>query len=241
MLRSGAVALGIVLLLGPAHPAASDEPIAIIGTGMVGGALGTRWAKLGHPIIYGSRNPQRAEVRALVGGLGDRAVAVAPAEAVRRAEIVVFAVPWKAAEASAASLGNLAGKIVIDVTNPLVFEGDRDVEVPVPHSGAELIQSWLPGARLVKAFNAVNYRVMAEPARAGGPVTIPIAGDDEQAKQRVARLVEKLGFEAFDAGRLANARYLEGMALLYVNLMVQDPPRRFEYYLRRAEAPDRAR
>lgn len=222
-----------------ASPAGADapkhtarEPIAIIGTGMVGGSLGLRFAALGHRVVYGSRDPQRAEVRELVAKTSALATAVSPAEAVKQAQIVVLAVPWEAAQQSVTSLGDLTGKIVIDVTNPLVFEGDKDVEVVVPHSGAELIQSWMRGAHLVKAFNTVNWRTMVDPARAGGPVSIPVAGDDEGAKQRVAALIRELGFEFFDAGRLANARYLEAMAFLYVNRMVQDPPQRFEYYLR---------
>lgn len=208
------------------------EPIAIIGTGSVGGTLGVRWASLGHPIIYGSRDPQRVEVRELVAKSPGKAIAVTPAEAVRRAQLVLFAVPWEAAQQSSASLGDLTGKIVIDVTNPLVFEGNDDREVAVPHSGAELIQGWMRGARLVKAFNTLNWKTMRDPARAGGAVTIPIAGDDEEAKRRVAALATALGFETFDVGPLSNSRYLEAMALLYVNRMIQNPPQLFEYHLR---------
>jgi 8-hydroxy-5-deazaflavin:NADPH oxidoreductase len=217
-----------------AKPAVAREPIAIIGTGRVGGTLGKRWGALGHPIIYGSRDPDRPAVRELVAQSGNDAKALRPPEAAAQASVVLFAVPWKAAEESVRSLGDVSGKIVIDVTNPLVFEGDRPVAVAVPESGARMMQNWLPGATLVKAFNVVNWKIMEEPARAGGAVTIPIAGDAAEAKRRVARLVEELGFEAFDVGRLGNARYLEGMAMLYVDAMVQDPPQRFEYYFRRA-------
>jgi len=226
------------VLLGTRLPAAESpaasavETIAIIGTGRMGSTLGKRWAAAGHTIVYGSRDPQRAEVRELLTATGTTAIATTPADAARRAGIVVIAVPWEGVQDSARSLGDLAGKIVIDVTNPLVFDADRDVEVAVPHSGAELIRDWLPGAQVVKAFNTVNWAVITEPRLAGGPVTVALAGDDAKAKERVGRLVAQLGLEPFDAGRLANARYLEGMALLYVNMLVQDPPRRFEYYLR---------
>jgi predicted dinucleotide-binding enzyme len=216
-----------------AKPELAREPIAIIGTGMVGGTLGKRWGALGHPIIYGSRDPDRPAVRELVAQSGKEAKALRPAEAAAQASVVLFAVPWKAVEESARSLGDLSGKIVIDVTNPLGFENGRPVAAAVPESGARVIQNWLTGATLVKAFNVVNWKIMEQPARAGGAVTIPIAGDAAEAKRRVARLVEELGFEAFDAGRLANARYLEGMAMLYVDAMAQDPPQRFEYYFRR--------
>ncbi|MGH8240317.1 MAG: NADPH-dependent F420 reductase [Steroidobacteraceae bacterium] len=219
----------------PATQPAAQEPIAIIGTGLVGGALGKRWAALGHPIIYGSRDSERSAVRELVAQSGKAAIALRPAEAVARADIVLFAVPWEAARESARSLGDVSGKVVIDVTNPLVSKGKEVAGAAVPESGARLIQGWLPGASVVKAFNVVNWRIMEEPARAGGAVTIPIASDDAQARLRVAKLAEALRFEAFDVGPLANARYLEGMAILYVNMLLQDPPRRFEYYFRRPE------
>ena len=214
-------------------PAVSPkETIAIIGTGRMGGTLGKRWAAAGHTIIYGSREPQRQSVPDLVSETGHGATATTPAEAVKHAGIVVIAVPWAGVKDSVKSLGNIAGKIVVDVTNPVDFRGGHDVEVAVPHSGAELIGSWLPGAHMVKAFNTLSWTIIKDPKLAGGPVSVPLASDDANAKQRVTRLVAQLGLEPFDAGRLANARYLEGMALLYVNLLVQDTPRHFEYYLR---------
>lgn len=217
-----------------AQPAlAPRETIAVIGTGRVGGTLGSEWGQLGHTIVYGSRDPSRAEVAALVKRSGEGARATTPAEAVRDAGIVLFAVPWDAAETSARSIGDLKGKIVIDVTNPLMIAGGQMVEKPVPRSGSELIQSWLPNATVVKAFNALNWRVMADPAGTGGPVTVPLASDSADAKARVARLVQELGLEPFDAGRLANAKYLEGMAILYVDALSRKPPEPFEFHLRR--------
>ncbi len=222
---------GILLLLVIAQARAA-EPIAVIGTGSVGSALGERWGRNGHTIIYGSRDPARPAVLALVARSGKLASATSPAEAARRAEIILFAVPWTAAEASAKSLGDLKGKIVLDATNPLTFDARGLVELPVPHSGAEQLQGWLPGAAVVKAFNTLNYGVMSDPAVAGGPVSIPLAADDAGARQRVAVLVRELGLEPFDAGPLANSRYLEGMALLYVDLGTRPAAQSFEYYLR---------
>ena len=210
----------------------AGESIAIIGTGSVGGALGERWGKNGHTIIYGSRDPGREAVRDLVARSGKQASVTSPAEAVRRAEIVLFAVPWTAAEASAKSLGPAQGKIVLDATNPLTFDASGLVELPVPHSGAEQLQAWLPGATVVKAFNTLNYNVMKNPSVAGGLVSIPLATDSADARKRVASLVRELGLEPFDAGRLANSRYLEGMALLYVELGTRPSAQSFEYFLR---------
>lgn len=222
---------GFVLLLVIAQADAS-ETIAVIGTGSVGGALGERWGRNGHTIIYGSRDPARPAVRELVARSGKLASAASPAEAVRQAQIILFAVPWTAAEASAKSLGALKGKIVLDATNPLTFDARGLVELPVPHSGAEQLQSWLPGATVVKAFNTLNYGVMSDPSVAGGPVSIPLATDDAAARKRVAPLVSELGLEPFDAGPLANSRYLEGMALLYVDMGTRPAAQSFEYHLR---------
>lgn len=222
---------GIVLLLVIAHATAA-ETIAVIGTGSVGGALGERWGRNGHTIIYGSRDPARPAVRDLVARSGKRASATSPAEAVRGAEIILFAVPWTAAEASAKSLGGLKGKILLDATNPLTFDARGLVELPVPHSGAEQLQAWLPGALVVKAFNTLYYRVMSDPSVAGGPVSIPLATNDAGARERVAALVRELGLEPFNAGPLANSRYLEGMALLYVDLGSRPTAQSFEFYLR---------
>ena len=222
---------GIVLLLIIARAEAS-EAIAVIGTGNVGGALGERWGRNGHTIIYGSRDPARPAVRELVARSGKLASATWPAEAVRQAQIILFAVPWIAAEASAKSLGDLKGKIVLDATNPLTFDARGLVELPVPHSGAELLQRWLPGAAVVKAFSTLEYRVMSDPSVAGGPVTVLLATDDAGARERVAALVRELGLEPFNAGPLKNSRYLEGMALLYVDLGSRPAAQSFEYYLR---------
>lgn len=216
-----------------AEAPAPRETIAVIGTGMVGGTLGAEWGQRGHTIIYGSRDPARPEVEGLVSRSGAKASATTPAQAVRQAQIVVLAVPWEAAQASASSLGDVTGKLVIDVTNPLTFEGEQVVEAPVPRSGAELVQAWLRGATIVKAFNTLNFRIMADPASAGGAVTVPMASDDAAAKKRVAQLIGELGLEPFNAGKLANSKYLEGMAILYLDARGRKPAQQFEYYFRR--------
>jgi predicted dinucleotide-binding enzyme len=117
------------------------------------------------------------------------------------------------------------------VSNPLEVRDGREIAVPVPNSGAELLQEWAPGARIVKAFNTVNFRVMKDPAIAGGPVSVPLSGDDEAAKARVAVLVRGIGLDPVDVGPLRTARYTENMALLYVSLLVRGGTA-YEYYLR---------
>lgn len=234
--------LGLLTLMtsGAGHAAGDRETIAVIGTGRVGGALGPRLGALGYPVIYGSRTPDRDRVAALVARSGAQSRAALPGESVNGADIVILAVPWQAIDTTLASLGPLDGKIVIDITNALQMNAQRMMEMSVATSAGEIIQQRLSGAHVVKAFNAVGSHVMADPAAAGGPVTIPLAGDDAAAKARVAALVEELGFDSLDVGPVGHARYLEGMAVLYmVPYMSGRTDEAFEYYLRTGTAPKR--
>lgn len=224
------VALGAALLV---HPVYSAETIAVIGTGRVGGALGPRFAEHGYEVVYGSRDPTAEKVLELVQRTGPDARATSPKEAAAQADFVLLAVPWRAAEQVLADLGDLSGKILLDAVNPLQRADDGLLELAVSTSGAQHVQRWAQGATVVKAFSTVNYVVMADPATAGGPVTVPLAGDDAQAKQRVREIVEKLGFETADVGPLRMSRELEGMVVLHLVPILQGrPDDLWEYYFR---------
>jgi predicted dinucleotide-binding enzyme len=213
------------------------ETIAVLGTGRMGGAFGAQFTRLGYQVVYGSREPGRADVKALLARLGPNATATSAAEAARRADLVVLALPWSATETTLRGL-DLAGKIVIDPVNALRVGPDKLMQLAVDTSAAEHIQALQPKARIVKAFNAIGSHVIANPAVAGGAVTIPLAGDDVGAKAKVAQLVQAMGFESLDLGPLRHARVLEGMAILYMVPYMSD--RRddaFEFYLRRGTAP----
>jgi len=220
----------LALLL--AGPAVSDT-IAIIGTGDVGGALGPAFAKQGHTIVYGSRDPERSKVRELVARTGGDAVATTPAAAAARADIVVLAVPGLLVEEITRSLGDLSGKIIIDPTNPLERKLNR-LEHAVATSNAEIIQQAAPDARVVKAFNTLNWKTMADPSSAGGPVSIPLAGDNLLAKKKVAALVTGMGLEPIDVGSVKDAHWVEGMLILWINNRYGSLRPSFDYYLRRA-------
>jgi NADPH-dependent F420 reductase len=196
---------------------ASAETVAIIGTGNVGSALGQRLAELGHDVVYGSREPARADVERLVAETGGTAIAALPEEAVRGADIVVLAVPWEIVEDLTRALGDLAGTIVIDPTNPRRVGDDGLRDYPFEGSNAERIQAVAPRARVVKAFNTLGAETMLDPAIAGHPVTVPIAGDDPDAKAVVAELAEAIGFEPLDVGPLRYAHVLEGLHYLRYN------------------------
>ncbi len=222
-----------VLMTGMILPAqASAETIAIIGTGQVATGLGPQFARLGHTIIYGSRNPSRDEVRALIERTGHGASATTPADAVADADVVVLAVPGDAIEVVTKSLGDLAGKIVIDPTNPLRRGEDGLFEMSVETSNAELIQGWAPDGYVVKAFNSLNWRQMADSESSGGPISILLVGDSADAKRFVAGLVDGMGLEPIDLGPLRHARIVEGMLILWINnRYVRREP--FEFHLRK--------
>jgi len=226
-----------LLLLGMASLSIASptiaETIAIIGTGNVATALGPAFAAQGHTIVYGSRDPSRASVEKLLAATGDGAAATTQAEAVAGADIVVLAVPGLLVEEIVRGLGDLSGKIIIDPTNPLQRSSGTLVHA-VETSNAEIIQNLAPDAHVVKAFNTLNWRTMVDPASAGGPVSIPLAGNSSAAKQVVAGLVEGMGLEAIDVGSVENAHWVEGMLILWINnRYVSDARQSFDFHLRK--------
>jgi NADPH-dependent F420 reductase len=190
--------------------------IAVIGAGKVGGALGTGWTKVGHTIVFGVRDVNKADLKALCARIG--ATAAPAAEAARQGDIVVLALPWAVAENAVKSLGDLKGKIVIDCMNPLAMkDGALGLERGYTTSGGETVASWLPGAKVVKTFNQVGADMMTAGDQFETRPVMFLAGDDDAAKATVAQLVSQLGFEALDAGGLKQARILEPFAMVWIN------------------------
>jgi predicted dinucleotide-binding enzyme len=208
------------------------DTIAIIGTGEVAAALGPEFAEQGHTIVYGSRDPGREDVRALVASTSDTASVTTPRDASEHADIVVLAVPGLLVEDITLSLGDLAGKIIIDPTNPL-NRSDNGLSHAVETSNTEIIQAAAPDAYVVKAFNTLNWKTMIEPDSSGGSVTIPLAGNSDAAKATVAKLVEGMGLEAVDVGPVENAHWVEGMLILWINNRYASERQNFDYHLRK--------
>ncbi|MGB5489377.1 MAG: NAD(P)-binding domain-containing protein, partial [Woeseiaceae bacterium] len=130
----------------------SAETIAIIGTGNVASALGPEFAAQGHTVVYGSRNPDSDDASKLVAETGEGTSVTTPGVAVTDADVVVLAVPGMLVKEITEGLGDLAGKIVIDPTNPLIFES-QGIRLGVATSNTRIIQDVAPDAAVVKAFN----------------------------------------------------------------------------------------
>ena len=221
-----------ILLASLIVPSVFAETIAVIGTGQVAQALGPKFAAQGHLVIYGSREPKRPDAAKLVDRTGHGASVMLPADAVAQANIIVLAVPGLMIEKIVRGLGSLAGKIIIDPTNPLRQASDGMFELSTDSSNAELIQTLQPDAYVVKAFNTLNWRTMIDPTSSGGPVSIPLVGNSDEAKHVVAKLVTGMGLEPIDLGSVKQARYVEGMLILWINnRFVSGEP--FDYYLRK--------
>lgn len=230
------ITLRILLLavLAPLVPAkVGAATIAIIGTGEAGSALGPEFAALGHTVVYGSREPDRADFRELVSRTARDASAATPPDTAADADIVVLAVPGLLAAEITRKLGDLSGKIIIDPTNALSRGEGGLLEMAVEPSNAELVQAAAPGAHVVKAFNTLNWRQMVDPDSSGGPVSVPLVGDSPEAKATVAEIVTGMGLEPIDLGPLRHARYVEGMLILWINAE-STGGEAFDYHLRKA-------
>jgi predicted dinucleotide-binding enzyme len=189
--------------------------IAIIGAGNVGRAHAGSFTRAGHDVTVSATHPEHAREAATETGAS---AAATNAEAVSNADVVVLAVPSTAFDQLAAELGDaLTGKVVVDVSNRPTPSPDGSAT-----SIAEELQGKLPGASVVKAFNTSFASRQAEPKVNGISADGFVAGDDASAKQTVLDVVESIGFRPVDAGSLAAARTLEGMAWLIITRAMSD-------------------
>jgi len=218
-----ALAGAAVLSLGTSARAGAQSQapvrIGIIGSGRQGGALGLLFAKAGHEVLFSSRHPE--ELKDLVAQAGPKAKAGLPEEAAKFGEVVLIAVPYGATPQVGKDYGPfMQGKIVIDVGNPRV---DRDGEVGkdgLARGTGVTSKEYLPGVRLVRAFNALSYtQVTKEAHRPGEKLGIPIASDDKEAIDVTVRLVIDAGFDPVVVGGLARAKEFDAGTPVYVKGM----------------------
>jgi 8-hydroxy-5-deazaflavin:NADPH oxidoreductase len=190
-----------------ADTAAGKTKIGIIGSGNVGSALGRVWAKAGHEVMFSSRNIEHD--KQLASEIGANARAGTPQQAASFGEVVVVSVPYRALPELGKSLAStLNGKVVIDTCNP--FPGrDGDVANWAREKGAGLASAeLLPGARVVRAFNAVGAARMGTAHETPGRVGMPIAGDDKEAIALASRLIRDIGYEPVLVGGLEMGKHL---------------------------------
>lgn len=189
--------------------------VGIIGAGDVGGTLGMRWRQKGHEIMFGIRNRQSRNVQKLIE-LDKNLQFAEIRETVAFGDVIVFAVPWTSVEETILIAGNLTDKILIDPTNPLT--PDLKGLALENTSAAETISKLAKSTRVVKAFNMIGAKTLNNLIYDSQRADLLICGDDNHAKQIVRELAIDIGFDVIDVGPLVNARLLESLALLWIEL-----------------------
>jgi len=212
--RRALIGAGGALLLGAAWPARAlaqagggKAKIGIIGSGKIGGTIGGLWVKAGHSVFFSSRHPE--ELKDLVSGLGSLAQAGTVARAVAFGDVIFVAVPYKALpEVGKENAAGLKGKVVLDACNAVAGRDGQELADEVERDGIGVVsQKYLPGTKLVRAFNTMGFGVFAKEAHRPDPkLAIPIAGDDAEAVRVAAGLVRDAGFDPVVVGKLADAR-----------------------------------
>lgn len=195
--------------------------VGILGTGDVGRALGTGFVGLGHEVRMGSRDAANQRATEWAAGAGELASTGTFADAAAFADVAALATAWSGTENALQLAGpdNLAGKVVIDATNPLAVGAPGSppgLALGHTDSGGEQVQRWLPDARVVKAFNIVGNAHMVNPDFPDGPPTMFICGNDDDAKAIVAEILTAFGWPSIDIGGMEGARLLEPMCILWV-------------------------
>jgi NADPH-dependent F420 reductase len=193
--------------------------ITIIGTGNMGRAIGIRAASAGHSVTFIGRTPEHTQeaVNDVKSSAQTRAqVSSANLENVNLGDIVVLALPYNTSKEVTKQLGTkLAGKIVVDIANPL-NASYSDLATAPGSSSAEEVAQISPEAKVVKAFNTVFAGALRSGQVDGRPLDIWIAGDDADAKAKVAQLVKDAGMRPIEAGPLSRARQIEAMQFLHI-------------------------
>lgn len=211
------LALGIVprIVFGQTTLASSPMKIGIIGSGNIGSTVGTLWVKAGHQVMFSSRNP--GNLKQLVDGLGPLARAGTVAEALAFGDVVFVGVPYGAMPQLGKDYAKeFSGKIVLDAGNAVVAR-DGEIGKAAREAGVALTSAkLLAGARIVRAFNTINFRRLANLSnRAEGRIAIPMAGDDQEALKMASMLVRDAGFDPVVLGGLERSKLFEQGGALY--------------------------
>jgi len=193
--------------------------IGILGSGLMGGKLGTIFARAGHEVVF-SYAHRRAKLETLARDAGGRARAGTPREAADESDVLLLAVHWSRLDDVLSQAGDLSGKLVVSCTLPM-NGGDTELVVAHKSSGAETLAKRIPEATVVSAFNTVPSEVLLAVFEARDTTPRPslvYCGDDKSGKEVAAALIRDAGFDPVDAGGLRIARYSEPFALLVAEL-----------------------
>ena len=205
LLAAGGALVGLALW--PLRTSAQNKlRIGVIGSGHIGGTIGGLWVKAGHPVLFSSRHPD--ELKDLVTSLGELAQAGSVERAIAFGDVLFIAVPYGALPQIGKDYGAaLKGKIMLDACNAVAPRDGSTLADEVEQEGIGVVsQKYLPGARLVRAFNTLSYKIFATEANRPDPkVAVPVAGDDSEAVQTAAGLVRDAGFDPVVVGKLADA------------------------------------
>ena len=193
--------------------------IGILGSGLMGGKLGTIFARAGHEVVF-SYSRSDAKLKKLAREAKGKSRAGTPRGAAQDADALLLAVHWSRVNHVLKQAGDLSGKVIITCSLPMNLD-DTELVISGTSSGAEALAKKLPAARIVSAFNTVPSEVLFNVFAARRKKTRPsliYCGDDSKAKKLAARLIQDVGFDPVDAGPLRIARYTEPFALLVAQL-----------------------
>jgi len=199
------------------------KTIGILGTGIVGRTVGKKLAQLGYNVTLGSRSADNEKAKQWIADVGGTAKSGTFAEAARHADAVFVCTKGDGTVDAVKAAGDLSGKLVIDLTNPL----DSSKGMPPPlisqysntHSLGEAVQAAVPNARVVKTLNIVNCEVMVDPKKSGGDPTMLLCGDDDGAKAEATNLLKEFGWnDVLDLGDITGARSMEAYVTLWVRV-----------------------
>ena len=194
--------------------------IGIIGSGIVGQQLGNGFLRLGHSVKIGTREPTK--LSDWLHQAGENASVGSNKEAAAFGELIVLATGWAGTENAINIAGkeNFAGKILLDVTNPLDFSKGTPPQLDASpgNSGGEKIQRWLPDSKVVKAFNIINAYIMINPKREEGDPDLFICGNDPEAKSKVTDFAKQWEWKSIiDMGDISEAYWLETLTMLWIH------------------------
>ncbi len=193
--------------------------IGVIGSGGIGGTVGTLWAKAGHDVLFSSRNPEK--LSSLVAAAGDTARAGTIADAASFADVIFLAVYYWTTDDALAAAGSLHGKIIIDATNPYSRTDSGQIQRVLNVSSALELAQKVPQAKVVKAYNTLPTATLANEHHRADPYVLFYCGDDADAKAIAAQLITDSGFAGIDIGELSQVIHQEPDGKFYNKPMIQ--------------------